>query len=106
MSQNDMNTLSQKINELKKQGYKEDFEIEHAEAIKCLGTKNLYPPEAIHVKGVFRFEGDTNPADMSVLYALEADDGVKGLVVDSFGPKSNEYLDDFVKETHWDEKLS
>lgn len=38
------------------------------------------------VDAVHRFEGQTNPADSSVLYAISSKDGkVKGLLVDAYG---------------------
>jgi hypothetical protein len=46
----------------------------------------------------FRFEGDSDPADMTVVYALEANDGVKGTVIDAFGTYSNPKLSEFLRK--------
>ncbi len=37
------------------------------------------------LKKYIRFEGDSDPADMSILYAIETNDGDKGTYVDAFG---------------------
>jgi len=37
----------------------------------------------------FRFEGDSNPSDSSVLYIIEAKDGLIGYSIDAYGVYSN-----------------
>jgi hypothetical protein len=77
-------TLSQRMNELKEQGYVNDFNLKDD---KIINTKedNTYLPKEFNVDQVFRFEGMTNPADNSILYAITTSDGQKGLLVDGYG---------------------
>jgi hypothetical protein len=37
----------------------------------------------------YRFEGISDPDDSSVVYALEAPTGLKGVLVDAYGPYAN-----------------
>ncbi|MDO5510885.1 MAG: phosphoribosylpyrophosphate synthetase [Weeksellaceae bacterium] len=82
--QHNYNTLSEAIEGMKKEGYTEDFNLTENE-IKCMGTELCYNPESFEIHNALRFEGMSNPDDNSVLYAIEANDGTKGLLVDAYG---------------------
>ena len=45
----------------------------------------IYPAGELEVVAFYRFEGDSNPDDNSILYAIETSDGRKGLLVDAYG---------------------
>ncbi|MBS3738674.1 phosphoribosylpyrophosphate synthetase [Mesohalobacter halotolerans] len=77
-------TLSQQINELKKQGYTNDFNLDD-DKITDKALDSSYLPDQFNVDKVYRFEGMTNPADNSILYAITTSDGRKGLLVDGYG---------------------
>ncbi|MDR3668930.1 MAG: hypothetical protein P4L35_19045 [Ignavibacteriaceae bacterium] len=83
-TRNDMNTLSEVMNNLKANGYTDDFEIEK-DLLVGKETNKKYNSNELTIKKVYRFEGDSDPGDMSVLYAIETNDGHKGTYVDAFG---------------------
>lgn len=76
-------TLSGAMNHLKSRGFVQEFSLEK-QGIKNSEGKYLAPAD-VHVKEMYRFEGASNPADNSVLYALETSDGAKGLLATAFG---------------------
>jgi hypothetical protein len=78
-------TLSEAIFSLKNQGYTNDFNL-HPEWIECPPLKLRLAPEEFHVDQVHRFEGMTNPDDSSILFAISSSNGLKGLLVDAYGP--------------------
>lgn len=83
-------TLSQKIEELKKNGYTANLSSKE-EKIVNLSSKN-HPSidlEDIQVEEFYRFEGMTNPSDLSILYAISTKDGLKGTLVDGYGMSSS-----------------
>jgi hypothetical protein len=41
--------------------------------------------EEFHIDEVYRFEGNANPLDNSVVYAFTSPSGVKGTIVDRLG---------------------
>jgi hypothetical protein len=45
-----------------------------------------------------RFEGASDPDDMSVVYAMESDDGLKGVIADAFGLYANPDLGVFLEK--------
>ncbi len=77
-------TLSEAINELKANGYTYDFNLK-PECLECASLKIEILPEDFQVDEVHRFEGMSSTDDNSVLYAISAKDGIRGLLVDAYG---------------------
>ncbi len=78
----DYDTLSEAINELRKRGYTLDFNL----AENCiLCNKESFDPDDFEIVAFYRFEGDSDPADESVLYAIESKKGDKGILVSGYG---------------------
>lgn len=75
-------TLSAATDGLKERGYTKDFNLEE-NCIICHGDK--YNPEDFEITEVHRFEGDSDPADEAVVYAIESFKGVKGILVSGYG---------------------
>ena len=90
-----MDTLSQTLNLLKQQGYTEDFNL-HPDCIECNGLK-LSPGEFV-IDKVFRFEGESDPSDESILYAISSkDQSIKGTLVNGYGIYSDDVTDEMIK---------
>src|SRR5258705_4206925 len=81
----DMKTLATCINKLVLDGYTEDFKVTE-EGLTTMRDGRIYSPDEVHVVNFFRFEGASDPADSSILYAIETDDGKKGTLTDAYGP--------------------
>lgn len=84
---------------MKEDGYKEDFQVTK----KGLGTyseNKHYKPDQISIINFYRFEGVSDPADNSILYVIETDDGVKGTLVDAYGAYSDSDVSKFIVEVH------
>lgn len=45
-----------------------------------------------------RFEGASDPDDESVVYAIESQDGIRGTLVDAFGPYANPALGNYLQK--------
>ncbi len=57
------------------------------------GKGKVYQPEDLKIIKTFRFEGDSNPADSSIIYVIEAKDGLIGYSMDAYGVYSNHEAD-------------
>lgn len=57
------------LQKLKKEGYNDQLMLEKNE-LSNLNSKKRYTPKEVTDYQEFRFEGMTNPADMSLLFAL------------------------------------
>ena len=76
-------TVSQAINGLKQRGFTLDFNLEE-NCLICNDRK--YDVSDFEITEVYRFEGNTDPADEAVVYGIESkEDGVKGVLVSGYG---------------------
>jgi len=86
----DFGTLSQTIEGLKEQGYLLDFNIRE-ECLVCNKTNSVLLPDEFEIDAVYRFEGESNPDDEAVLYAISSSQfNVKGVLVNAYGMYSDE----------------
>ena len=75
-------TMSAAVNGLKERGYTLDFNLDE-NCLICNDDK--YNPEEFEITEVYRFEGNTDPADEAVVYAVESNKGHKGVLVSGYG---------------------
>ena len=96
---NSMTTYSQVLNKLPAKGYGRELNIKRAGATFDEGEK-IFQPEQIKIVKTYRFEGDSDPSDMAVIYLLHSDTGEKGFLLNAYGTYSgedNEYYNEFIK---------
>jgi len=70
---------------LRRRGFTADFLVE-GDTLRVAGTSRRLRPEEVRIVDYYRFEGASDPDDMSVIYTLEARDGTRGTMTDAFGP--------------------
>lgn len=92
MTKSHYDTLSLAINSLTQKGFVESFRTEHGKLI-ATGCKKEYSPEDLKIVDSFRFEGMTDPQDDSMLFAIEANDGLKGTLVISYSSEHSHNAD-------------
>jgi hypothetical protein len=79
---------------------KQDNEFKMTEEGFSVNNSKFYKPEDLTIIKTYRFEGDSNPSDSSILYLIEANDGMIGYSMDAYGAYSNhdESYDKFMQE--------
>lgn len=78
-------TVVAAINGLKERGYILDFNVAFDKLI-CVQNDRCLNPSEFEITEVHRFEGETNPSDEDVVYAVESKGGeMKGVVTSAFG---------------------
>lgn len=78
-------TIVDGINGLKQRGYTIDFNIEFDKII-CSERVHSLTPADFEITEMYRFEGNSDPSDEDVLYAVESRDGkLKGIITSAFG---------------------
>lgn len=92
----DMATLSRVMEKFRQNGYDHEFRVTEKGG-ELHETREVFAPEDLLIVKVFRFEGASDPADMSVLYAVETSNGKKGYLLDAFGTYSDYDGDHFLK---------
>jgi hypothetical protein len=85
-------TLSEAVTDLKARGYNLDFNLRET-CIEAMHNGKQLSPEEFEITEFYRFEGDSDPGDELVVYAIESHDGLKGTMVNAFGPYSNPISD-------------
>jgi hypothetical protein len=100
MQQTQMSTLSGVLEKLRVK--KIDNEFKWTPDGFTIGKGKFYEPSDLKIIKVYRFEGDSDPSDSSVLYIIEANDGLIGYSMDAYGVYSNhdeeEGYDNFVRK--------
>jgi hypothetical protein len=95
--ENEMKTVVEVINRLREKHYIHDFEVSHHKLI-CKETGECFDAHEVLIDKTFRFEGDSNPDDMSVLFAVTSKSGTKGILLDAYGTYSNADVSEFIKK--------
>jgi len=93
----EMKTLVASLNNLVQKGYTEDYKVNDT-GLQALKTEKVYQPDQVKVVDFYRFEGTSDPADESILYAIETNDGSKGTLVDAYGPSSDTKVTAFMQK--------
>lgn len=93
----EMKTMVDSLNKIVSKGYTENFKVVN-EGLKSLNNEGIYKPAAVKVVDFYRFEGTSDPADESIIYVIETNDGIKGTLVDAFGPSADTKVTAFLKD--------
>jgi hypothetical protein len=97
---NQMSTLSAILEKLRMK--KIDNEFRWTPQGFSAGKGKTYQPEELAIIKTYRFEGESDPSDMEILYIIEAKDGLTGYSIDAYGTYSNhedeEGYDNFIRK--------
>jgi hypothetical protein len=91
------NHLTTQLEDLEKQGYTDQLKFENG-ALLNLSNKKHYSKDQISISREFRFEGMTNPSDMSILFAVDFNDGRKGTLAAPYGSQGDADLFEFMNQ--------
>jgi hypothetical protein len=90
-------TLDGAVADLARRGFTEHFTVVdtrlHAES-----SGETFGPLDVIIRDYVRFEGVSDPSDMSIVYAIETRRGTRGILVDAFGVYSNPAISAFLKD--------
>ncbi|MEO6220196.1 MAG: hypothetical protein ABIO81_07195 [Ginsengibacter sp.] len=91
-------TVSQALDSLKERGYTTDFNIAFDKLI-CTATKKCLNPHEFEITEVYRFEGETDPSDEAVVYAVASkDEKMKGVIVSAYGMYADSMSNEMIKK--------
>jgi hypothetical protein len=95
----EMNTVSQVLENLRRKGMDQEFRWTPDGFTP--GRGKYYQPEQLEIVKVYRFEGESDPSDLAILYILRTKDGAVGYSLDAYGAYSSheqeEGYDNFVR---------
>src|SRR5688572_23572949 len=82
-----METVSEALARLESAGFRDSFRAERG-GLWALAAERFFAPESLVVEEVRRFEGESDPDDMAVVFALRSDAGdVRGTFTTEYGAK-------------------
>lgn len=88
MEKVNMDSLVVVLDTLEKLGFHSQFEV-NGQNMVSLKTDNLFQSNEVKIVHFYRFEGESNPDDSSIMYAIECNTGEKGTLVDGYGTASD-----------------
>lgn len=91
-----MNTLTQLTNKLVKDGYLDTYKVT-TRGLFSNREEKYFTPEEVSVINFYRFEGQSDPADNTILYQIETAHGGKGLLIDAYGAYSDANVNAFMQ---------
>ncbi len=83
-------TVSAAVNGLQARGYTLNLNLQ-TDCLHCAEHDLSLHPEDFHIDEVHRFEGETDPGDAAVVYAVSSEKyKAKGVLVDGYGISAGE----------------
>jgi len=101
----EMTTVSSVLEKLRIK--KRDNEFRMTEEGFGIGNGKFYTPDELKIIKTYRFEGDSDPSDSSIIYLIEAVNGLVGYSLDAYGAYSNhddDGYDDFIRKIPMEER--
>lgn len=94
----EMTTLSHILEKLRLKKFDNEFNM--TEEGFTAENKKIYNPDDLKIIRTYRFEGESDPSDNAILYLIEANDGLIGYSLDSYGAYSDQPqgYDDFIRK--------
>jgi len=91
------NTISSIINDYKTEGFVHTFSIIKDE-IGCSGPRKLYKPAEIRIIKQDRYNANPYSSSGAIIYALETNDGYKGILINRCGSFSDKAIEKFIQK--------
>jgi hypothetical protein len=94
-------TVTESINYLRSKGFVLDFNLEE----NCIsGAECRLFPHQFEIAEVFRYEGNTDPADEAVVYGIVSEDGQKGILVTGYGISGDSISEEMLRKLSYQQK--
>lgn len=90
-------TVVEAVKGLKQRGYSIDFNLE-PDRLVCHQTPLSLAPSDFEITEFYRFEGNSDPDDEAVVYAIESENGQKGLLVTGYGISAEGVGEEMIKK--------
>ncbi len=88
VAETDEETLAGAIEQFARRGFNESLSVV-GNRLRGVETRKTFRPEDVVIREYRRFEGVSDPDDMSIVYAIETDIGTRGTLVDAYGVYSD-----------------
>ncbi len=85
------------LNRLNIDGYTVQFKATQG-GLCSMHTQHTFKPHDVNINHFYRFEGESDPGDTAIVYAIETASGEKGTLIDSYGAYADPMVAKFIKQ--------
>lgn len=93
--ENTFTTLVDAHQDLLEKGFEKNYKIINNQTM-IDDDGNSYKPSQVKVVTFYRFEGESDPSDNSIIYAVKTKNGHKGTIVSSYGSDGSRKFSEFI----------
>ena len=94
-------TLTEAVEDLKRRGYTLNFNLAET-CLECRESEILIHPKDFLIDEAYRFEGETDPGDENIVYAISSPaNNMKGILVNAFGTYADSISGEMEKKLRW-----
>lgn len=104
MPVNQYRSVAEALDDLARRGFTANFEYLDGIFI-AVDLGRSFGSDELTIVEHHRLEGETDPDDMAIVYAIESRDGVRGVLVDAFGPYADPALGEFLRKVRMRETV-
>ena len=91
-------TLSEAVNDLQRRGYTDELSLAE-NGVVCDQRGLTLDPDVFEIDEFHRFEGNSDPEDQSIVYAISsATHHLKGLLISAYGPDASSLTQAMVRK--------
>ena len=90
-------TLAGVMDDLSRRGFTEQFKVV-GDRLRALESGKAFAGDQVMISEYHRFEGVSDPDDLSILYAIETRSGLRGTLADAFGVYADPGVSDFMRK--------
>jgi len=91
-------TVTEALDWLKIVGYSHDFNLD-GNYLKSANGQHSLSPEDFTINYVFRFEGDSDPDDESIIYGISSETyKMKGVMISAFGMYADSISNEMIQK--------
>ncbi|MCJ8164241.1 hypothetical protein MKJ04_05255 [Pontibacter sp. E15-1] len=95
---NDLTPLITVLAQVRERGYVQDFRVTENGRLSTTDGTQEFEPGQVQIVNFYRFEGESNPDDMAILYVLETATGAKGTLSDAYGTYADDKIETFMSQ--------
>ena len=91
-----MDTLVERMQQLRAEGWAEELSVSDL-GLRCDDCDCWTTPDEVEVDAMYRFEGESDPGDESILFAISLPCGHRGMLPASYGKDTPQDVADVLK---------
>jgi hypothetical protein len=92
-----MDSLEENLADLHQRGFTSEFCVLDGRLYSYTSGK-YYNQDEVKVTDYYRYEGISNPDDMSILFAIETSSGERGTLIDAYGIYADDNIGSFMQQ--------